>query len=190
MIFVSFCRLSTANITNRPNGDKYNIKKSLYKLYCSIFGKKIFLIIGDQTRENQKDIIVCALAEDFLIKKTSFISHLLPEYFHFSKMRLVKKYSPLLTVVLYPPREDHCIKQRRLSQFLSSVFVSGFVFLMKAMTKPPIMMRQFLKAMNWFGGEKLFACRISTQLGDQERTQEPVKEHFISCFFMANTLDF
>lgn len=41
---------------------------------------------------------------------------------------------------------------------------------MKAMTKPLIMMRQFLKAMNWLGGENLFACRISSQLGDQERT--------------------
>lgn len=133
--------------------------------------KKIFLTFGDQIRENQKGIIVCGLAGDILIKRTSFISHLLPQYFHFSKMRLVKKYSPLLTVVLYPPRQDHCIKQRHLSQFLSSLFVSGFVFLMKDMTKPLIMMRQFFKAMNCgWEVKSCFSCRLSTQLDDQERT--------------------
>jgi len=114
------------------------------------------LTIGGQVRENQKDIIVCGLAEDFLIKRTSFISHLLPQYSHLSKMRFVKKYSPLLTVVLYPHREGHCFKQRHLSQLLSSVFVSGFVFLMKAMTKSLVTMRQFLKAMHC--GWELESC--------------------------------
>lgn len=145
-------------------------------------------MIGDQARENQKDIIVCGLTEDFLIKRTSFISHLLPRYFHLNKMSLVKKYSPLLTVVLYPRREDHCIKQRHLSQFLSSVFVSGFFFLMKAMTKPLVMMRQSLKALNC--GWEVKSCLPVEFLLSWVTRKEPVKEHFVLCCFTANSLDF
>lgn len=127
-------------------------------------------MIGDQARENQKDIIVCGLTEDFLIKRTSFISHLLPRYFHLSKMSLVKKYSPLLTVVLYPRREDHCIKQRHLSQFLHLCLFLDF-FSDESHDKTSDYDEAIFKSTElWLGGEKLFACGISTQLGDQERT--------------------
>lgn len=103
-------------------------------------------------------------------------------------MRFVKKYSPLLTVVLYPHREDHYIKQRHLSESLSTVFVSGFVFLMKAMTKSLVMMRPFLKAMNC--GWEVKSCLPVEFLLSWVTRKEPVKEHFASYFFMAYSLDF
>lgn len=98
-------------------------------------------------------------------------------------MRFVKKYSPLLTVVLYPHREGHCIKQRHLSQSLSSVFVSGFVFLMKAMTKSLVMMRQFLKAMNC--GWEVKSCLPVEFLLSWVTRKEPVKEHFASWLIVS-----
>lgn len=116
-------------------------------------------------RENQKDIIVCGLAKDFLITRTSFVSHLLPQYCHFSKIRFVKKYSPLLPVVLCPHREDRCIKQKHLSQFLSAVFVSGFVFSDESHDKISGRDEAIFESNElWLGGEKLFACTISTRL--------------------------
>lgn len=89
-------------------------------------------------------------------------------------------------MVPYPHREDRCIKQRHLSQFLSSVFVSGFVFLMKAITKSLVMMKQFLEAMNC-GGKVKSCLPIQFPLSQNNLSgvsrKEPVMEHFASCCF-------
>lgn len=65
----------------------------------------------------------------------------------------------------------------------SVICVSAFVSLM---TKSPVLTRQFSKAVNW--EEK--SCLPVEFLLTWVTRKEPVKEQFVSCCFMACSLDF
>lgn len=144
------------------------------------------MIIVCQFRENQKDIIVCGIAKDFLIRKqvSSATSSLniaisakqdLSKNTHHSRLWFLILIGRIIT-----SNKDICHSSHHLCLFLD------FFFQMKAMTKSLVTMKQFLEAMNC-GGKVKNCLPVQFPLSQNNLSgvsrKEPVREHFPSCCF-------